>query len=176
MQIRKIDKKDFSIVSKMIRESFEHTEHGYGNEAELVDKIRASTTYIPALEMVAVDNDNSIIGHGLLSEVKIIDSENVAHVGLVLAPLDVAVNHQNKGIGSKILIELEKAATEMHYRFISILGHPDYYPRFGYMPASKYNIEAPFDVSDELFMIKPLYDDALDSISGTIKYSDAFNE
>ncbi|MFG5501820.1 hypothetical protein ACFJYO_15620 [Enterococcus faecalis] len=46
MQIRKIDKKDFSIVSQMIRESFEHTEHGYGNEAELVDKIRASTTYI----------------------------------------------------------------------------------------------------------------------------------
>ncbi|RXK47059.1 N-acetyltransferase [Enterococcus faecalis] len=176
MQIRKIDKKDFSIVSKMIRESFEHTEHGYGNEAELVDKIRASTTYIPALEMVAVDNDNSIIGHGLLSEVEIIDSDNVAHVGLVLAPLDVAVNHQNKGIGSKILIELEKAATEMHYRFISILGHPNYYPRFGYVLASKYNIKTPFDISDELFMIKTLYEGALDSISGTIKYSDAFNE
>lgn len=174
MQIRMIDKKDFPIVDKLIRKSFEHTEHGYDNESELVDKIRASNAYIPSLEMVAVDDSDSIVGHGLLSEVSVIDSNKFSHVGLVLAPLDVAINHQNKGIGSKILTTLEKEAKRMHYRFISILGHPNYYPRFGYVPAIEYNIHAPFDVPNEAFMIKPLYDNALDSISGTIKYSKAF--
>ncbi|MBO0431916.1 N-acetyltransferase [Enterococcus sp. DIV0660C] len=176
MQIRTINKKDFLKVDKMIREAFEHTERGYGNEAELVDKIRASDTYDPALEMVAVDDENFIVGHGLLSEVEIVDSDGVAYVGLVLAPLDVEVSHQGEGIGTNILMELEKIAKELHYRFISILGHPEYYPRLGYVPASKYSVKAPFDVPDEMFMIKPLYDNALDSISGTIKYSDTFNE
>ncbi|MCL3857946.1 GNAT family N-acetyltransferase [Pediococcus pentosaceus] len=176
MQIRVIDKKDFSIVDKLIRKSFEHTEHGYDNESELVDKIRTSNEYIPKLEMVAVDDNGSIVGHGLLSEVSVVGSNNVSHVGLVLAPLDVAIDHQNKGIGSKILITLEKEAKRMRYRFISILGHPNYYPRFGYVPAIEYDVHAPFDVPNEAFMIKPLYDNALDSISGTVKYSKAFEE
>ncbi|TWW13902.1 N-acetyltransferase [Dellaglioa algida] len=172
MQIRTINNKDYENVDKLIREVFTNTSRGYGNEAELVDKIRRSESYINDLEIVAVENVE-IIGHGLLSEVRVINSDN-SYVGLVLAPLEVAINHQNKGTGKILMKELERRARNLNYQFISILGHSDYYPKFGYIPASKFNIKAPFDVPDEVFMIRPLFEGALDTVDGIVKYSNAF--
>lgn len=110
----------------------------------------------------------------MLSEVAVIDDAKTAHIGLVLAPLAVALNTQNKGIGGAMLIELEHRAQALNYQFISILGHPNYYPRFGYTPASEFAITAPFDVPNEAFMIKALTEGALDTISGIVNYSEAF--
>ena len=94
---------------------------------------------------------------------------------LVLAPLDVLPAYQGKGIGAAILLELEKRAKILDYSFISILGHESYYPRFGYVPASQYQIQAPFEVPNENFMIKELIDGRLEGKSGVIQYSEAFN-
>lgn len=174
MIIRTIEEKDFLAVDKLIRDTFSNTDHGYGNESELVDKIRLSNSYIPNLEIVATDNE-TIIGHGLLSEVKIVTVDGSSYVGLVLAPLDVALSHQGEGVGSRLLIELEERAQKLNYPFISILGHPDYYPKFGYVKASKFDIAAPFTVPDEAFMIK-FFDEDKVKPKGTINYSDAFNE
>ena len=83
--------------------------------------------------------------------------------------------YQGKGIGAAILLELEKRAKILDYSFISILGHESYYPRFGYVPASQYQIQAPFEVPNENFMIKELIDGRLEGKSGVIQYSEAFN-
>ena len=157
MIIKTINLEDYKEVAELIRESFSQSEHGYGNEAELVDKIRNEEGYIKDLEIVAFE-DGKITGHGLLSEVSIVN-QSQSFKGLVLAPLDVLPAYQGKGIGAAILLELEKRAKILDYSFISILGHESYYPRFGYVPASQYQIQAPFEVPDQNFMIKELIDE-----------------
>lgn len=173
MIIKTINLEDYKEVAELIRESFIQSEHGYGNEAELVDKIRNEEGYIKDLEIVAFE-DGKITGHGLLSEVSIVN-QSQSFKGLVLAPLDVLPAYQGKGIGAAILLELEKRAKILDYSFISILGHESYYPRFGYVPASQYQIQAPFEVPNENFMIKELIDGRLEGKSGVIQYSEAFN-
>ena len=173
MIIKTINLEDYKEVAELIRESFSQSEHGYGNEAELVDKIRNEEGYIKDLEIVAFE-DGKITGHGLLSEVSIVN-QSQSFKGLVLAPLDVLPAYQGKGIGAAILLELEKRAKILDYSFISILGHESYYPRFGYVPASQYQIQAPFEVPDQNFMIKELIDGRLEVKSGVIQYSEAFN-
>ena len=173
MIIKTINLEDYKEVAELIRESFSQSEHGYGNEAELVDKIRNEEGYIKDLEIVAFE-DGKITGHGLLSEVSIVN-QSQSFKGLVLAPLDVFPAYQGKGIGAAILLELEKRAKILDYSFISILGHESYYPRFGYVPASQYQIQAPFEVPDQNFMIKELIDGRLEGKSGVIQYSEAFN-
>ena len=172
MIIKTINLEDYKEVAELIRESFSQSEHGYGNEAELVDKIRNEEGYIKDLEIVAFE-DGKITGHGLLSEVSIVN-QSQSFKGLVLAPLDVLPAYQGKGIGAAILLELEKRAKILDYSFISILGHESYYPRFGYVPASQYQIQAPFEVPDQNFMIKELIDGRLEGKSGVIQYSEAF--
>ncbi|WP_282674091.1 GNAT family N-acetyltransferase [Lactococcus cremoris] len=173
MIIKTINLEDYKEVAELIRESFSQSEHGYGNEAELVDKIRNEEGYIKDLEIVAFE-DGKITGQGLLSEVSIVN-QSQSFKGLVLAPLDVLPAYQGKGIGAAILLELEKRAKILDYSFISILGHESYYPRFGYVPASQYQIQAPFEVPNENFMIKELIDGRLEGKSGVIQYSEAFN-
>ena len=173
MIIKTINLEDYKEVAELIRESFSQSEHGYGNEAELVDKIRNEEGYIKDLEIVAFE-DGKITGHVLLSEVSIVN-QSQSFKGLVLAPLDVLPAYQGKGIGAAILLELEKRAKILDYSFISILGHESYYPRFGYVPASQYQIQAPFEVPDQNFMIKELIDGRLEGKSGVIQYSEAFN-
>ncbi|TKV30284.1 N-acetyltransferase, partial [Citrobacter sp. TBCS-11] len=87
MIIKTINLEDYKEVAELIRESFSQSEHGYGNEAELVDKIRNEEGYIKDLEIVAFE-DGKITGHGLLSEVSIVN-QSQSFKGLVLAPLDV---------------------------------------------------------------------------------------
>ena len=108
MIIKTINLENYKEVTELIRESFSQSEHGYGNEAELVDKIRNEEGYIKDLEIVAFE-DGKIVGHGLLSEVEIV-SDSQKFKGLVLAPLDVLTTYQGKGIGAAVLLELEKRA------------------------------------------------------------------
>ncbi len=152
--------------------AFRHSDHGYQNEAELVDKIRQEATYEPDLEVVA-EEACQLLGHGLLSQVQIVNKDQT-FTGLVLAPLAVLPERQGQGIGGKILQELEKRAVTHSYEFISILGHPDYYPRFGYQKASLYEITAPFPVPDAAFLIKALTPKGLAGVHGKVRYAKAF--
>lgn len=172
MQLKSIETADYKTVDQLIRKSFTTTEHGYENEAELVKKIRREKNYDPQLEIVAINN-SQIIGHGLLSEVQI-NSQVRQLTGLVLAPLAVLPTQQQKGIGSAILQELEKRATQLGYPFISILGHPSYYHKFGYVSARQFDVTPPFPLPEEAFMLKELLADSLTGISGTLIYSSAF--
>ncbi|WP_210618357.1 GNAT family N-acetyltransferase [Mammaliicoccus lentus] len=173
MEIRTIQKRDYAKVSDLIINSFTNTENGYNGESELVDKIRYTEEYIPELEIVAI-KDNNILGHALLSEVYLESCKEV-HVGLVLAPIEVDLKYQRLGIGKRLMEEMENRAIKFDYGFISIMGWPTYYSKFGYKPASKYNIFPPFKgIPDEAFMIKPIKNKFLNDKSGAIKYSTAF--
>ncbi|HCY7782973.1 TPA: N-acetyltransferase [Staphylococcus aureus] len=175
MQIRQIHQHDFAQVDQLIRTAFENSEHGYGNESDLVDQIRLSDTYDNNLELVAV-LQNEVVGHGLLSEVYL-DNEAQREIGLVLAPVSVDIHHQNKGIGKRLIQALEREAILKGYDFISVLGWPTYYANLGYQRASMYDIYPPYDgIPDEAFLIKELKVNSLAGKTGTINYTSVFKK
>lgn len=171
MEVRSINVTEFSEVDLLLRDSFTETEHGYQGEAELVKKIRAEKSYNPELELVAAE-EYQVVGHTLLSEVAVGETED--NTGLALAPIAVRPGLQRKGIGTALIREAEKRAKNQGYRYISILGSPEYYGRFGYEPASSYGITAPFEVPDEAFLVKVLVKDGLDEVNGELRYTKAF--
>ncbi len=139
--IRTIRQSDYSDVSDLIRTSFAKTPNGYRDESELVEKIREDKTYKKRLEVVA-ENNNQIVGHGLLSEIKVVNGKQ-NHVGLCLAPLSVLPSFQKSGVGTAIINELDNRAIRLGYRFVSVTGWPDYYSKFKYKKGKQLSYSAP---------------------------------
>lgn len=173
--LRTIKPSEYPSVEKLIRKAFTNTQEGYGNEAELVANLRKDPTYQDYFEVVALKND-TIVGHGFLSEVYVCKDGNMLCTGLCLAPLTVLPEEQSQGIGAKLLTELETRAKNKNYPFISILGHPNYYSKFNYELASYYGIYAPFSVPDNAYFIKELKKDSLTNVQGTLSYLSAFDD
>ena len=172
--IRSVKKEDYKKVEELIVEAFSKSEHGYNGEVDIVKKVRELPDYSEELELVYLE-DGEIVGHALLSSTWILDKEkNVIKEGLVLAPISVIPDKQGQGIGGKLIEALEQLTTG-RIAFISILGNPLYYGRFGYKSASEYSVKAPFDVPEEYFMIKELSVDELLNSEGTLKYNQAFD-
>ena len=141
---------------------------GREEEARLVDAIRASDRYVAELSLVGVDS-GEIVGHVMLSYVDL-DGRDV----LQLSPLSVAPDRQSEGIGSALSRKALRLADERGEPLVVVLGHPTYYPRFGFRPASSLGIEPPDpSMPDEAFMVVPLgaYDPTL---RGRVTFPPAF--
>ncbi len=140
-------------------------------EADLVDRLRQ--TCPNAVSLVAAIN-NKVIGHILFTPVTIETKDKII-TGMGLAPMAVLPEFQRRGIGSNLV---KAGIAEMERRqepFILVVGHPEYYPRFGFVPASRYSILSEYDnVPDEAFMILVLQEDTLQGISGIAKYRPEF--
>lgn len=110
-----------------------------------------------------------------MTKVKIV-SESGDQTSLAVAPLAVLPKYQNRGIGGILLKEAHKMAATLGYGSAVLLGHKDYYPRFGYCKAIEYGIEFPFDVSSEYCQVIELLPDALKGVNGIVHYPAAFFE
>jgi putative acetyltransferase len=141
-------------------------------EADLVDALRRNGK--AAISLVAED-DGRIVGHILFSAVAI-QSIETGLTGIGLAPLAVIPDRQNQRIGSMLVEEGLKRCREEDYPFVVVLGHPNYYPRFGFVPASRFGIKSEYDVADEVFMVMELREGALSGCAGVVKYQPEFNE
>jgi putative acetyltransferase len=148
---------------------------GQENEAKLVDLLRESNAFIPGLSLVAVI-DNEIVGHILFSKITIVSETSIQEAGLALAPMAVRPDRQKQGIGSRLVKAGLNKARELGYKSVIVLGHEQYYPRFGFIPAVKWNIKAPFDVPENVFMAIELVPDSLANVSGTVRYPDEFED
>lgn len=167
MLIRKVMENDFADIYNVVKEAFSSAEHTDGNEHNLVNALRAGDAYIPELSLLA-EVDGKIIGHIMFSKIKIGNSTEVA-----LAPLSVLPEYQNRGVGTKLVKAAHDIARQLGYHYSVVLGSEEYYPRFGYIPASKVGIKAPFEVSEENYMVFEL--NSLDNkIEGTVQYSPEF--
>ena len=146
---------------------------GQPQEANIVDKIRNNCEDI--LSMVAIIQ-NRIVGHILFSPA-IIESENGRVEGMGLAPMAVLPKYQRQGIGSTLVKGGLDILRKRVCPFIIVLGHPDYYPRFGFEPASAYGLKSLWEgVPDEAFMVL-FFDDILKhNVSGLARYRDEFDE
>jgi putative acetyltransferase len=167
MIIRKEQPEDMEKIRQLNLRAFE-TE----TEAKLVDTLRQSG--IPLISLVAEEKDK-LIGHILFSPVSI--DENFSTPAIAgLAPMAVLPNWQKKGIGSRLVREGLKHCKQSGYAAVVVLGHPDYYPRFGFVPSVRYGIKSEYDVPDNVFMIKKLENDALKGLRGMVRYHQAFKD
>jgi putative acetyltransferase len=123
-------------------------------EADLVERIRAAGAVRPDLSLVA-ELGGAVVGHILLSPVTL-ETGGGPEAVLELAPMAVVPDHQREGIGSALVIAGLDAAEVRDEPLVLVLGHPWFYPRFGFRPASAFGIRAPRDVPAAAFMVKPL--------------------
>ena len=142
-------------------------------EARLVDTLRHDGNINPELSLVAVFGER-IIGHILFCPIAIV-SGPVETPALALAPLGVHQDFQCRGIGAALIAEGIGECQRLGHRIVIVVGHPGYYPRFGFTPASESGILAPFPCPDEAFMALPLENGALDGVGGTVRYPVAFD-
>lgn len=166
---------EYSTTEEVIRKAFLDEEYSDQKEHLLVNRIRQSDAFIPELSLVAIDHGNEIIGHILLSKITIVNGDKIAH-SLALAPVCVAPEHQKKSIGSQLIQEAIKMAKRLGYQSIIVLGHKDYYPKFGFKQADLWNIKAPFEVPAEVYMALELIENSLKNVQGVVHYSKAFSE
>ncbi|UED81719.1 N-acetyltransferase [Lysinibacillus sp. CD3-6] len=174
IKIRQEHPSDCKKIEDVIKMAFLNVEQSDKQEHFLVNKIRQSDAFISDLSLVAIDQEtNEIVGHILLSKITIVAS-NLTVDSLALAPVAVAPEHHKKGVGSQLINAALKRAKELGFQSVIVLGHKDYYPKFGFKKASLWNIKAPFDVPDEVFMAIELTKDSLTNVQGTVNYSKAF--
>lgn len=168
LEIRQEMQKDYNEVYNVVKTAFASVEHSDGNEQDLVVALRKSKNFIPQLSLVAVYEDK-VVGYVMFTKIKIGKYEELA-----LAPLAVLPEYQKQGIGKKLIKEGHKIAKKLGYHYSIVLGSEKYYPKSGYVPASRYGIKAPFMVSNENFMAVTLNDTNF-KISGTVEYAKEFN-
>ena len=172
--IREERQKDFEKINQVVKAAFKNVEQTDHTEHLLVERLRKSQAYIPALSLVAQTPQGEIVGHLLLSKARIINGSQSFEV-LALAPLSVAPAFQRNSIGSKLIEVAHQRAKKLGYAAIVPLGHKDYYPRFGYKKASLFGVSFPFNAPDDCCMVAELRKNALRGISGVVCYSQAFS-
>lgn len=140
-------------------------------EGKLIEQLRNSNAEI--ISLVAVDK-SKIIGHILFSPVLIKSGQNQI-AGMGLGPMSVLPKYQNQGIGSGLIKKGLKILRKKKCPFIIVLGHKEYYPKFGFQMASKFGIKCQWSgIPDEAFMALILDKSLRNAITGTAYYMDAF--
>ena len=149
-------------------------DHAFGQPEEgvIVNKLREKCENL--LSLVAV-LDDCVVGHILFSPVTL-ESGGKTIEGIGLAPMAVLPEYQRQGIGSQLVRAGIEKLKEAGCPFIIVLGHAEYYPRFGFEPASRHGIRSEWSVPDEVFMILALDESAMPGVSGVAKYRPEFAE
>jgi len=144
------------------------------NEGILVKNLRKLDEFVQRLSLVA-EFDGKIIGHVILYPVKIQVADN-EYVSLSLGPIAVIPEYQKQGLGGQLVKAGHEAAIELGYSSVVVLGHPTYYPRFGYQPASNWGLTNSWEIFGDAWMAIELSVNALDNKAGKVIYPEAFNE
>jgi putative acetyltransferase len=142
---------------------------GDPDEADLVDRLRADGH---ALISLVAELDAGLVGHILFSRMWIRNQTGALVSAVALAPVAVLPEHQGRGIGGRLVrcgLELLRGRGE---RIAIVVGHPDYYPRFGFSTEKAQSLESPFPA--EAFMVIELSAGALDGVQGSVVYPAAF--
>lgn len=140
---------------------------GQPDEAELVDRLRERAT--PYLALVA-EEAGDLVGHIAFTPVTADGATGV--VGL--APMAIRPDRQRDGVGGELVRDGLAACAEAGAAAVVVLGHPAYYPRFGFAPAHTFGLRDPYGAPPEAFMALELTPGALAEATGTVHYHDAF--
>lgn len=172
LNIRKETTVDHKAVFSLITKAFSALEHSDHKEQFLVERLRNSTAFIPELSLVAEIN-NRIVGYILLTKISI-KNDSGEWPSLALAPVAVDPDFQGRGVGAKLISAAHGIATELGHKSVILLGHAEYYPKFGYVPTVNFGISLPFEVPAENCMGVELVPKGLEGVTGTVEYAPEF--
>jgi putative acetyltransferase len=140
-------------------------------EAALVDRLRHQAD--PVVSLVA-EVDGVVVGHIMFTPVTLPNHQHLRMMGL--APMAVAPTEQGRGIGSALVRSGLACCTRMGFGAVVVLGHPGYYPRFGFKPGAGFGLSCEYDAPPEAFMAVELQPNYLAEASGTVFYHGAFKD
>lgn len=164
MIIRKEAETDHPLVYQLNARVFESD-----GEAKLVEKLRGSPDTL--LSLVA-EKKERIVGHIMFSKVSLIGHADLKLVGL--APLAVAPETQNMGIGGELVNRGLSQCRELGVDAIVVIGHSHYFPKFGFKPGASFGVDCEYDVPEDVFMLSELKEGALTGKKGVVFYHPAF--
>ena len=139
-------------------------------ETNLVDSLRQQSVD-PFLSLVA-ELDGRIVGHILFTPVQVVGVSSWD--AIALAPMSVLPEFQRTGIGSKLVHAGLQACRAVGHDVVFVLGHPEYYPRFGFRRMSEFGITCEFDAPDDVLMVAELRDGAIAGRTGEVRYHPLF--
>ncbi|MFT4644227.1 MAG: putative N-acetyltransferase YhbS [Planctomycetota bacterium] len=174
IKIREEKTSDYKNVFFLIEKAFREVAESDHSEQFLVSKLRRSDSFIKKLSLVA-EVENKVVGHILLSKVQIKEGVNTSE-SLVLATVSVLPTYQNKGIGKELIEAAHEAAKEIGFKSVVLIGHPTYYPKFGYRLAKEFDIKFPFKkIPKENSLVKELVKNGLKDVKGMVEYPKEFS-
>ena len=166
LSIRDEQPSDHDAIRSVLVAAFEETV-----EADLVDRLRMSC---PDQVSLVAALKNVLVGHILFTPARI-DSPGRVIEGWALGPMAVHPDQQRTGIGSLMVESGIDYLRQKSTPFVAVLGHSEYYPRFGFERASRWNLRAEWEVPDEAFMILPLEKRKLRMAGGIVRYHPEFH-
>jgi putative acetyltransferase len=167
IRIREEQSEDIPVIREVNKRAF-----GQPQEADIVDELRRNCNDL--LSLVAVAQDQ-VVGYILFSPATI-ESEDRIVRGVGLAPMAVLPEYQRKGVGAELIRTGITRLESKGCPFVIVLGHAEYYPRFGFETASRYGLRSEWDVPDDAFMILILNKSEMQGISGLARYRPEFAE
>lgn len=174
LEFRKENIDDKEVVFQLVKEAFKDMPYSDQKEHFLVDRLRSSKNFIPELSIVAVEGEK-VIGYVLLTHADIRSTDDL-QATLALAPVAVHPDHQNRGVGKRLIHYAHKKALDSGYESVVLIGHQDYYPKLGYELAGKFGISFPFDVPEINSFVVQLREGALKKVKGEVVYAKEFFE
>lgn len=167
MVIRQERPEDIPLIWRVNAAAF-----GRAAEAELVDALREQGA---ALISLVAEEAGEIVGHILFSPVSI-EADEGTQTAVALGPMGVLPAYQGRGIGSRLVTAGLEACRSAGHGVVIVLGHPGFYPRFGFVPAVRHGIRWERDVPDEVFMVAELLPGALEGVGGVVHYRPEFDK
>jgi len=170
--LRTEEKADYNEVIEVVRQAFATMPRSNGTEQDIVRRMRSSEAFVPELSIVALV-DRKIVGHILLSKINVIHGQQRTEL-LSLAPVSVLPGYQRQGVGSQLIVQAHAIAKQLGHMAVVLIGHFEYYPKFGYCRADHYGIRFPFESPLENCMVVELEKGSLRDVYGMVEYPAAF--
>lgn len=172
MIIREASKLDLNEVWSVEKNAF-----GYDKEANLVNDLLSDPSARPLYSFLAFNGDRAV-GHILFTSASLANTQKGVSISL-LAPLAVIPEFQKQGVGGKLIEHGLHHLANSGVDLVFVLGHPDYYPRYGFNPAGVQGFEAPYPIPEEhanAWMVQELRPGMIGSVSGKVKCADMLNK
>ena len=174
LQLRKALKSDNQAISNVVAAAFGISQSD--EIIELIHELSVDSSAEPCLSIVATIDEN-IVGHIMFTKALITDSQDT--VASILAPLAVHPKHQNQGIGGCLIEEGIQQLKAINIDLVFVLGHPKYYPKYGFTPAGIKGLNAPYTIAPEnagAWMVRELKPGIIENTNGTVICADTLQD
>jgi predicted N-acetyltransferase YhbS len=174
ISIRREAPPDHRAVEHLTREAFWGSEGPGCNEHLLVHRLRNADSFVPELDLVA-EVDGVVVGHVVYTRAQVVGADAAWDV-LTFGPLSVLPSYQGTGVGGALMRHSLAEAARLGHRAVVVYGHPDYYPRFGFVRGADVGITGPGGATFDALMALALVDGGLDGVRGGFREDPVFHD